>query len=71
MLTHGIQLEWSKYLKKNRKKGNLGEPLVYLTSIASNMQNPCGNLTFSTWILLNESMLTHGKNVYGENILRK
>jgi hypothetical protein len=24
------------------------------------MQNPCGNLPVSTWILVNESMLTHG-----------
>jgi hypothetical protein len=53
-------LNGQNILRKYLNKDSIGEPLVYLTCITSIMPNPCGNLTFSTWILLNESMLTHG-----------
>jgi hypothetical protein len=42
------------------KKDILGEPLLYLPYLTSIMHNPYGNIPVSTWILVNDSMLTHG-----------
>jgi hypothetical protein len=59
MLTHGILLEWSKYLRKYLKKDILGETFLYQPYLTSIMPNPYGNLPVSTWFLLYGSMITH------------
>ncbi len=64
-------LNGQNILRKYLKKDNLVEPLVYLTCITSNMQNPCWNLPISTRFLLYGSMLTHGSYWNGQNILTK
>jgi hypothetical protein len=71
MLTHGILIEWSKYLKKISKERILGEPLVHQPYLTYIMHNPYGNLPISTWFLLNGSILTHGILIEWPKYLKK
>jgi hypothetical protein len=51
MLTLGILLEWSKYLRKYLKKDILGEPFLYQPYLTCTMHNLYGKLPVSTWFL--------------------
>jgi hypothetical protein len=71
MLTHGILLKWSKYVRKYLKKDILGEPFLYQPYLTCIMHNPYGNLPVSTWFLLYGSMLTHGILLEWSKYLKK
>jgi hypothetical protein len=71
MLTHGSYWNGQNILRKYLNKDILGEPFVHRPYDTCIMHNPYGNLAVSTWFLLYGSMLTHGSNWNGQNILTK